>query len=89
MYTFGDLVITNFKINEKLKQEKRATELCPFCKSQNIRVLVTGCSFSMECLGCGCSGPKVADYKDPNGLNINSWIYALKKCHNLWNGMEA
>lgn len=86
MYRLGELVITNYQILERLKQERRATKPCPFCNSKNIRVLVTGCSFSMECMGCGCLGPQVADYKDPAGLNVHSWVYALKVCHDCWNG---
>lgn len=89
MYTYNGVTIPSFQIYERLRQEKRRTKPCPFCLSKQIHPAVFGAMFFMECRGCGATGPCVADYHDPLGLNVTSWIYALKMCHDRWNGWET
>lgn len=88
MYRFRDVVITQFQIVERLKQERRRTSACPFCSGRKIEPEVLGCGFFMTCRGCGAQGPTKYDYADPAGLCETSWIVALKKCHDAWNGRE-
>ena len=85
MYYFDGQKITSRQIILRLAKEKRHTCPCPFCKSSNIVPANMSAMFMMECRDCGATGPVVGDYSDPGGLSETSWIYALKKCHDLWN----
>lgn len=85
-YYYGDARISSMQIRTRLQQEKRTTAKCPFCSSFRIRPVNSGVSFFMECQTCFATGPSVRDYDDPNGLNESSWTYALKVCHDRWNG---
>ncbi len=88
MYRFGALTISYFQIVKRLEQEKRRTTPCPFCNGRKIIPQVEGVNFYMLCSGCGAQGPSVRDHDDPAGLNLTSWIYALKVCHDRWNGAK-
>lgn len=88
MYRLGDMIVTSYQIKKRLEQEKRYTTPCPFCKGRKIQPNNVGAIFFMECQGCGTCGPVVSDYHDPNGLSETSWTYALKVCHDKWNGAK-
>lgn len=89
MYIFKTVTITLNQLNDSLKQEQRHTELCPFCKRTSIFPANEGCEFFMECTDCVAAGPRIRDYADPVGLNETSCIYALKVCHDRWNGSKS
>lgn len=83
---WGTTFVETEDLAEWLEAEQRETKPCPFCNGTYIEINCNQTMFYMDCIECGARGPTVWDDDDPAGLNETSWIYALKVCHDKWNG---
>lgn len=88
MYRYKAIIKTDMDLRVRLDAEGRQTAPCPFCKSVFIRPEAMGTIFYMRCQDCSAQGPPISDYNDPVGLNETSWEFALKRCHDKWNGTK-
>lgn len=74
----------------RLEQEGRRTDPCPKCNGTKIELHYENIDFFMACMNPDChyEGRHWRDYDCPAYPHVSSWVYAVKRCHDSWNGQE-